>query len=163
MRSVECPDAAAASPAEQVSVRKGQADFDRRHQVLDQPQVDLDQPQVDSDLPQADSGLALADSGLALAFEPLVQRELEGCQHLLLPIHSRRGHLFPAITILSGLIAGLVFTIFIIIISVFLTPALDASRPSSALDYFGVRPSILPTTVTTIPITMERRRRNRLS
>lgn len=151
MRSVECPDAAAgASPAEQVSAREGQADSDRRHQVLDQPQVDSD--------------LLQADSGLALAFAPLVRaRELEGCQHLLLPIHSRRGHLFPATTVSLGSIAGLVFTIFIIIISVFLTPASAASRPSSALDYFGVRPSTLPTTVTTIPITMERRRCNRLS
>jgi hypothetical protein len=58
---------------------------------------------------------------------------------------------------------GLDFVIFIII-SAFLAAALDASLPSSAQGFSGARPSILPITVTTIPITMERRRRrNRLS
>jgi hypothetical protein len=151
MRSAECQDAAADSPAEQGSAREGQADFDRRHQVLDQPQADLD--------------LLLADSDLALAFAPLAQlRAPVDSQHLLLlPTHSRHGHLFPATTISSGSTTGLDFAIFIIITSVFLTPAWDASRRSSAPDYFGVRPTILLTTVAITPTTMERRRPSLLS
>lgn len=147
MRSVECPDAAAVFPAELVSAREVQGDFDPRHQVSDQLQVDSDLLQV--------------DSGLALAFAPLVQRRELDSQHLLPPIHSRRGHLFQA-TILLDSTVGLDFTIFITITSVFLTAASDASRPSSAPDFFGARPTIL-TTVTTMAITMERRQRNRLS
>jgi hypothetical protein len=107
-----------------------------------------------------------ADSDLALASALLVQpRELDS-QHLRLrTTYSCRGHFFPATTISSGSTVGLDLTIFIII-SAFLAAALDASLPSSAQDFSGARPSVLSillTTVTTIPITMERRRRrNRL-
>ena len=148
MRSVECPDAAAAaSPrAEEVRVSgpRPAADFARRHQV---------------------SGQAQADSELALAFALSVQPRARPDSHRLLlrAVYSYRGHFFRATALSSASTVGLDFTIFIII-SGFLADASDASRPSSAPDFSGARPSILLTTATTIPITMEDlRRRNRLS
>jgi len=154
MRSAECPDAAAAASPQAEEVR-----------VSDPP-------------PAADSGQAVlqvsgqapaADSGQVLVFAPLDQpRELVGFRHLLLRIVPlRRGRLFPAGATSPGSTVRLDFAAFIVL--VFLTAALDAPRlSSSAADsseaaYSWVRPSILLTTVITTPITMERRRRNRLS
>src|SRR6266571_1920807 len=149
MRSAECPDAAAG----RVSAREGLADFARR--------------------PAADSGQAVllvsgqalaAGSGQVLVFAPLDHPRARADSQHLLPrtVHSRRDHLFPAGAILSGLIVRLDFAAFIIVL-VFLTTALDASRlSSSAAACSWDRPSILLTTRTTTPITMEHRRRNRL-
>lgn len=108
-----------------------------------------------------------ADSDLALASALLVQPREQDSQHLLpRTMYSCRGHFSPATTISSGSTVGLDLTIFIII-SAFLAAALDASLPSSAQDFSGAHPSLLSillTTVTTIPITMERPlRRSRLS
>ena len=156
MRSVECPDAAAvgASPrAEEVRVfaPRPAADFAPR-------------PAADFAPRHQGSGRARADSDLALAFALLVQRARPDSPHLLLrAAYSCRGRFSRATTISSRSTVGLDFTIFIII-SGFLADASDASRPSSAPDFSGARPSILLTTATTIPITMEDlRRRNRLS
>src|SRR5690348_4622259 len=99
MRSVECPDAAAAgaSPrAEEVRVSapRPAADFARRHQG---------------------SGPARADSDLALAFALLVQpRAQPDSHHLLLrAAYSCRGRFSRATTISSRSTVDLDFTIFI--------------------------------------------------
>lgn len=146
MRSVECPDAAEvrASAREALGdfAPEGLADFAQRPQVSVQAQ---------------------ADSGQVLEFAPLVGVRAQVDSHHLLPrtAHSHHGHFLPAGAILSASTVRLDFATFIIVL-LSLTAVSDASRPSSALDYFGARLSILPTTVTIIPITMERRRRNRL-
>ena len=149
MRSVECLDAVVVVAASRVAL----AVFG----LL--PLLDSGQPVLQV------SGPAQADSDLARAFVPLAQLRVPvDLRHSLLQTaHSRRGHLFPATTISSGSIVGLDFTISIIIISVFLTAASDASRRSLAPDYFGARPTILLTMVAIIQTTMERRRLNLLS
>src|ERR1051326_6773447 len=144
MRSVECPDAVAASQAEQVSAREGLADFARRHLV---------------------SGQALAaGSGQVLVFAPLVRlRARADSQHLLRrTVHSHRGHFFPAGAISSGSTARLDFAASIIVL-LFLTAASDVSRLFSlAADCSWERHSFLLTTGTTTLITMELHRRSRL-
>src|SRR4249919_1977418 len=150
MRSVECPDAAAAGAfprAEEVRVSgpRPAADSALRHRVSVQAQP--------------------ADSDRALEFAPLVplRARADSRRLVLRTAYSCRGHFFPATTVSSGSTVDLDLTIFIII-SVLLAAASDASRPSSAPDSFWEGPSILLTTMTTTPITMEhRRRRNRLS
>jgi len=155
MRSVECPDAAAV----RASARAALVDF-----VPEDPADFAREGLADFDLRPQVSAQAQADSGQVLDFAPLAGVRALGDSHHFLPqtAHSGRDDLFLSGAILSASITRLDFAAFIIVL-LSLTAVSDASRPSSAPDYFGARRSIPTTTVTIIPITMERRRRNRLS